>query len=71
MFLELVLVRNSLHLPMLLIMCTLMAIFLYVASNLVYVAHRQINASNGRSSVVNGTALFPESFDEDEQEING
>jgi len=62
--------RNPNQFPTLLIVCILMSIILYVASNLIFIFHRRKNPLNARVSVTNGAALSPESFNEEEQQMS-
>ena len=61
--------RNPNHFPTLLIVCILMSIILYLASNLVYFLHERKNLLNVRLSATNGAALSPEGFGEEEQQM--
>ncbi|CAF4000005.1 unnamed protein product, partial [Rotaria sp. Silwood1] len=58
---------NPNHFSTLLILCILMSIILYVASNLVYAFYQRKDLSNARSSVTDGAALSLEGFNEEEQ----
>jgi hypothetical protein len=68
-FLGFVMDRNPNHFPTLLIVCMLMSILLYVASNVVYFIHKRTKSSNARPSVTNGGTLSPEGLNEEEQQM--
>ncbi|CAF4288776.1 unnamed protein product, partial [Rotaria magnacalcarata] len=64
-----VLDRNPKHFPTLLIVCLLISIILYLASNLVYFFHERKNLLNACPSLTNGAALSPKTFNEEEQQM--
>ncbi|CAF3483464.1 unnamed protein product [Rotaria socialis] len=64
-----VLDRNPKHFPTLLIVCLLISIILYLASNLVYFFHERKNLLNARPSLTNGAALSPETSNDEEQQM--
>jgi hypothetical protein len=61
--------RNTKHFPTLLIICMLMSIILYVASNLVCFFHKRNKSLNVRASVTHGAAVSVEGFGEEEQQM--
>ncbi len=61
--------QNPNHFPTLLIVCILMSILLYAASNLIYFLHQRKNLLNARASITNAAAFPPESFNDEEQQM--
>lgn len=68
-FLGFILDKNPEHFPTLLIICILMSILFYIASNVVYFIHQKKNLLDARASLTRGAALTPEGFNE-EQELS-
>jgi len=62
--------RNPNHFPTLLIVCMLMSILLYILSNIVYFFHQRKHPVNAQASTTNdATAVSPEDFNDDEQNM--
>ncbi|CAF3548032.1 unnamed protein product [Adineta steineri] len=59
--------HNPNHFPTLLIVCILMGIILYIASNVVYHIHEQKNLKNARPLVTSEAVLSGEVFNNDEE----
>ena len=57
---------NPNHFPTLLIVGIIMAILLFIVSNIIEYFHRR-NLKNARHSITHGAALVPEGFGEEEQ----
>ncbi|UJR20184.1 hypothetical protein I4U23_023316 [Adineta vaga] len=62
--------HSSKHFPTLLIVCILMSIIMYVASNVVHLIHEKKISSNTRGAVTNDTGPFREPINQEEQELN-
>ncbi|CAF1425116.1 unnamed protein product [Adineta ricciae] len=62
--------RNSDHFPTLLIICMLVSIILYIASNVIHFVHRRKTSSHARGSVIRGAPFLPERISLEEKEMN-